>query len=258
MIEIARCRRVLANLQRTPRLLLAQKLFRQMPFRPVDLGKLCFLRLEGVPRVPPTLLRGEAAVRRATIDDLPGLVQLRHKADLFRARFAIGDHCVVALSGGRMVGYEWFCEPPVHHEDAWGLSIDIPGGFIYAYDAYIDPACRNTGVWLRFKAFLGEWMTAAGKRGVLTFVEYGNWPSLRTHIRFGFKPFETVLALNVLGVKMFRELRAISSCAWIYVTCALLSRGAMLVRPVHVGLGSARVHGALAHTIAVLLAAPFK
>jgi len=258
VIPTARCRRVLADLQRTPRLLLAQKLLRQMPFRPVDLGKLCFLRLEGVPRVPPTLLRGDATVRRATIDDLAGLVQLRDKPDVFRARFAIGDHCVVALSGGRIVGYEWFCEQSVHHEHEWGLSIDIPGGFVYAYDAYIDPACRNTGVWLRFKAYLGEWMTATGKRGVLTFVDYGNWPSLRTHIRFGFKPFETVLALNVLGVKMFRKLRAISSTAWIYVTCALLSRGAMLIRPVHVGLGSARVHHAVAHTIALLLAAPFK
>ena len=185
-MAIARWRQVLSDLPRTPRLLLAQKMLRQVPFRHIDLGKLCFLRLDGRPHVPPALLRGDATVRRATLDDLPGLVKLRDRRDLFRARFATGDHCVVALSGGRIIGFEWFCEQPVHREDVWGLSIDIPGGLVYAYDAYIDPGYRNTGVWLRFKAFLGEWMTAAGKRGVLTFVEHGNWPSLRTHIRFGF------------------------------------------------------------------------
>ena len=42
-------------------------------------------------------------------------------------------------------------------------------------------------------------MGESGKRGVLIFVEYGNWPSLRTHARFGFKPDATVLALKVLG-----------------------------------------------------------
>jgi len=59
-------------------------------------------------------------------------------------------------------------------------------------------------VWLRFKAHLADWMVATRKRGVLTFVEDGNLPSLRTHLRFGFRPAETVLAVNVLGVKFFR------------------------------------------------------
>jgi GNAT superfamily N-acetyltransferase len=229
-----------------------------MPLRLVNLGQLCFLRLDGVPRVPPALLRGDTTVRRATLDDLAGLVQVVDKPEVFRARFAIGDHCVIALSRGRIVGYEWFCERPVHREEVWGLSIDIPRGFVYAYDAHIDPAYRNTGVWLRFKAFLGEWMTEAGKLGVLTFVEYGNWPSLRTHIRFGFQPFDTVLAINVLGVKMFRKLQAIGSSVWMYMMCALLSRGTIVVRPLHTALGSAREHGALAHTLALLLRVPFK
>jgi GNAT superfamily N-acetyltransferase len=257
-MEIARWRQVLWDVRWMPPLLLAQKLLRHMPLRLVNLGQLCFLRLEGVPRVPPALLRGDTTVRRATLDDLAGLVQLVDKPEVFRARFAIGDHCVIALSRGRIVGYEWFCERPVHREEVWGLSIDIPRGFVYAYDAHIDPAYRNTGVWLRFKAFLGEWMTEAGKLGVLTFVEYGNWPSLRTHIRFGFQPFDTVLAINVLGVKMFRKLQAIGSSVWMYMMCALLSRGTIVVRPLHTALGSAREHGALAHTLALLLRVPFK
>src|SRR5207244_3808888 len=98
-----------------------------------------------------------------------------------------------------IVAYEWFCEREVHYEGAWGYRIDIPEGFVYAYDAYIDPAYRNAGIWLRFKAYLGELMAASGKRGVLTFVDYGNWASLGTHVRFGFKTGASVLAMKVLG-----------------------------------------------------------
>ena len=194
-----RWRAVIARLRRTPPLLIVQKILRQVPFRPVDVGKLYFLQLDRVPQVPQSHLRGAGIVRRGTEDDLEGLVQLRDQRAVFLDRFAAGDHCVVVVVGDRIVGYEWFCDREVHQEGSWGYRIAIPGGFIYAYDAYIDPAYRNTGVWLRFKAYLGDLMVASGKRGVLTFVDYGNLPSLRTHLRFGFKPATTVLAMKVLG-----------------------------------------------------------
>ncbi len=93
----------------------------------------------------------------------------------------------------------------MHHETAWGYPIAIPRGLVYVYDAHIDAAHRNSGVWLRFKAYLRDWMIATGKRGVLTFVEDGNLSSLRTHLRFGFTPTETVLAVKVFGVSRFRK-----------------------------------------------------
>jgi GNAT superfamily N-acetyltransferase len=198
-------RDVIEDLRRTPLALVVQKVLRRVPFKPVDFARLSFLRFEGVPRVPVALLRGCAAVRRATPDDLEGLEQLQRRAGKFQKRFANGDRCVVAVVNDRIVGYEWFCDQAMHHETAWGVPIPIPAGFVYAYDAYIDPAHRNTGVWLRFKAHLGEWMIATGKQGVLTFVEDGNLPSLRTHLRFGFKPDYTVLAIKVMGVKFHRR-----------------------------------------------------
>ena len=76
--------------------------------------------------------------------------------------------------------------------------------FVYAYDAYIDPAYRNTGVWLRFKAYLAEWM-GARQAGVLTFVDYGNLASLRTHLRFGFEPSSTVFAVKAFGRTFFKR-----------------------------------------------------
>ena len=203
-----RWRANIATLRRTPLLLIVQKVLRRVPFRPVDVGKLCFLRLDSVPEVPRSWLRGPGVARPGTPSDLAGLVRLRDQRPVFLERFAAGDHCVVAEVGGCIVGYEWFCGRAVHVEDAWGYRIVIPDGLVYAYDAYIDPAYRNTGVWLRFKAYLADLMLESGKHGVLTFVDYGNWPSLRTHSRFGFKPAATVLALKVLGWKISLNLDA--------------------------------------------------
>jgi GNAT superfamily N-acetyltransferase len=194
-----RLRARVVKLRRTPSLLIVQKLLRQVPFRPVDIGKLCFLRLDGVPEIPRSRLRGPGVVRRGSDGDLNQLMRLRHQPDVFLDRFAAGDHCVVAEVGGRIVGYEWFCARSVHQEGSWGYRIDIPDGFIYAYDAFIDPAYRNAGIWVRFKAYLAELMTASRKRGVLTFVDYGNWASLGTHLRFGFRAEATVLAMKVFG-----------------------------------------------------------
>jgi hypothetical protein len=198
-------RKAFVVLRWTPFLLLLQKLFRRIPFRPVDVGKLCFLQFNGRPQVRPALLRGNATVRLATPDDLPGLTRLQNKCAEFMKRFARGDHCFIAIVAGCIVGYEWFGDGDTHLETAWGLTIAIPRGFVYAYDAYIDTAYRNTGLWLRFKASLGEWMGAHGKHGVLTFVEYGNWPSWRTHLRFGFVPSDEVLAVRVFGRTFFRR-----------------------------------------------------
>ena len=196
----------LAELRHTPAILLAQKTLRRIPFRPIDVGKLCFLRLDAIPRIAPGLLRGPGRVRLATLDDLDALVALRGQRSVFAARFSEGDRCVVAEVSGQMAGYEWFCDRDTHEEEAWGYRIAIPPGFVYAYDAFIDPRYRNSGIWLRFKAYLGQLMIESGHIGVLTFVDYGNWPSLRTHLRFGFKPASEVFVLRILGKLLSRPL----------------------------------------------------
>ena len=231
-------------LARTPPLLLAQALLRRVPLRPIDVGKLCFLQLNGLPTVPTAMLRGHADVRFATLDDLDALARLQDRKPLFRRRFAEGNRCVIAISDGRIVGYEWFSDSPVHHETGWGYRITIPGGYVYAYDAYIDPAHRNTGLWLRFKAHLAEWMAARGKHGVLTFVDYGNWPSLRTHLRFGFRPTESVIALRIFSLRLFRKVGAIGTATWSYLACLAMHPSAVhlhhATRAVHVAVAMVR------------------
>jgi hypothetical protein len=178
---------------------------RRLPFVPVRFGILCFLQLDGVPDVRASWLRGPGVVRAATPDDLEALVACQDKRQTFIERFAIGDHCVVALIDNRIVGYEWFSDRPTHREGNHGYLIQIPRGFVYNYDAYIDPRYRNSGFWVRFKAYQAGLMNTIGRARVLTFVEYGNSSSLKAHLRFGFKPIRQVTALSVLGITLFKE-----------------------------------------------------
>jgi GNAT superfamily N-acetyltransferase len=204
-VTVTRAASAIAKLRRMPALVVFRRMAHVMPFTPIDVTKLCFLRLDTMPRVSPALLRGRGVVRRGTVADLDDLTALQDKRAIFESRFGAGDHCVVAIAEGRIVGYEWFCERPVHREAEWDYPIRIPAGFVYAYDAFIDPGYRNGGVWLRFKAYLGEWMAARGKRSVITFVEHGNVASWRTHLRFGFAPSVTVLAVRIFGRTFFKE-----------------------------------------------------
>jgi hypothetical protein len=64
---------MISRLRRTPVFVLLQMLVRLIPFRPIDIGRLCFLRYEGRPTVPAGMLRGAAQVRLATPADVDAL-----------------------------------------------------------------------------------------------------------------------------------------------------------------------------------------
>jgi GNAT superfamily N-acetyltransferase len=186
-------------------LLVCQWVLRQLPFAPIRVAVLHFFRFEGQPVVSPAFLRGPGRVRAATARDLDAMPGCSDKRDAFKRRFEAGDHCVVADVDGDIVGYEWFCHQPSHVEAIHGYRIDVPHGCVYAYDAYLDPHFRNSGFWLRFKAHLATVMTSRDAREVLTFVEEGNTLSRNAHLRFGFKPVKSVVALHLFGLTLFKE-----------------------------------------------------
>jgi GNAT superfamily N-acetyltransferase len=207
MLMTAALSRRLAKLARrdVAPLIVCQWVLRQLPFAPIRIAVLHFLLFEGLPVVSAAHLRGPGYVRAATAQDLDAMPACGDKRAVFKARFAAGDDCVVADIDGRIVGYEWFCHQPSHVEATHGYRIHVPRGSVYAYDAYLDPQYRNSGFWLRFKAHLAALMTARDARDVLTFVEEGNTASRNAHVRFGFKPVKSVLALRVFGVTLFKE-----------------------------------------------------
>lgn len=179
--------------------------FDRVPMQAVMVNRLHLLRLEGIPQVPEGSLRGPARIRAGRPEDIDRLVRCQDQHDTFLERFASRDHCAVAVVNGEIVGYEWFSTQRRHLVPPFKYAIDVPPGSVYAYDAYILPKYRLCGIWLGFKSHLADLMRGLSSNRVLTYVEYGNDLSLRTHLRFGFVHFKTATVVRALGVRMAFE-----------------------------------------------------
>lgn len=190
-------------------LVTARNLLQRVPFKPLDINCLYFLEYPGIPRQDATLGRARCEVRRATEGDLQGLAKCQNTPDVFLKRFETKDHCVVAVVDGRIVGYEWFCDKPAHLEERYTYRIAIPRYGIYAYDAYILPDYRLSGIWLKFKAvYLRDLMQSLHRRKIITMVDHGNHLSMNTHLRFGFRLVRKVFILKLFGKTFFWEAKA--------------------------------------------------
>jgi len=137
-------------------------------------------------------------VRQGLAADLDGLTLLGQSSrEEFSRRMAAGDHCAVAVAGDRIVGYEWYSTRAYHMAEPFHYGISVPSDSIYAFDAHIVPEYRVRGVWLSLKKYLACLMRDLQRSRVLTYVEDGNLLSLRTHLRFGFKPYKKVFVVHV-------------------------------------------------------------
>jgi hypothetical protein len=177
----------------------------RLPLRPAEVNRLHLLQFDGIPDVPAGSLRGPARIRSGCPEDLEDLLRVQDQRGVFLDRFASGDHCALAVVSGEVAGYEWFTTRPRHPLPPFNYAIDVPRGSIYAYDAYILPRYRLCGIWLGFKNHLAGLMRELSLNRVVTYVEYGNDLSLRTHLRFGFTHFRTATVLRVLGARMSFE-----------------------------------------------------
>lgn len=185
-------------------LVAARNLLQRVPFKPIDINCLHFLEYTGVPDLGVALPRTDCEIRSATLKDLPGITACQRTPETFLKRFESKDRCAVAVIGGRIVGYEWFCDKPSHMEERYAYKVEIPPQAIYTYDAFILPEHRLSGIWVKFKnAYLRELMEKLGKRKIITMIDRGNHLSMNTHLRFGFQPVRVVFVFKLLGKAFF-------------------------------------------------------
>jgi len=190
------------NLQGGSLLVAARKILQRIPHAPVDFNCLDFLEYRGIPPEQSHTYseRSGPAVRGATREDFEGLEETDENRHPFLERIDSGERCVLALREGRIVGYQWFCDHPVHMEERYGLRVEIPADCIYTYDAFIFPEFRLTGIWVKFQStYLRDLMQGLGKHRIITMVDRGNVLSLATHLRFGYRPFRKVLVAKLFG-----------------------------------------------------------
>jgi GNAT superfamily N-acetyltransferase len=136
------------------------------------------------------------------------MVRCRNVGADYAQRFEDGDYCIAAVADEKIVGFEWFCTNPRSIKSPYGYELETSPDAVYAYDAFLLPEYRMRGFWLRFKSALSDAMDAWGKNRIVTYVDYGNWVSLKTHLRFGFKITKRVLIVQLFGWRLAREMSA--------------------------------------------------
>lgn len=142
-----------------------------------------------------------AEIKKGSINDIEKLVRCQNKRDIFLRRFKSGEHCLLAIVNGQVVGYEWFCVGPKHIEERYGYEIAIPADVMYAYDAYVLPDYRNRGIWSQLLFACSELMNENNKKSIMSFVDYGNDVSFNVHKSFGFSQVKSIFFINILGLK---------------------------------------------------------
>ena len=187
-----------------PSLVVFRKLLQRIRIVPLDINRLYFLEYTGIPPDDSIFNRAGAEVRSANLEDLDGLTNCQNTPQTFLERFHSHDYCVVAVARSRIVGYQWFSDKRVYVEERYSYKIEVPPDTIYTYDAFIVPEYRLTGIWVKFHSvYLRNLMQRLHKRRIVTMIDHGNRISMKTHLRFGYKPFCTVLVIKAFGKSFF-------------------------------------------------------
>ena len=203
LMQLSNIKGKISQYIKTPPFVLLERALRKVPFNPVEVEWLYVLKHTGVLTGSPS--RGPGYIREAKLDDACEMAQLGSKLELFEQRFEEKEHAAVAVVDGKIVAYSWFSEKPFHFEDHHQYNLPIPPDSIYGYDLYIHPKYRMSGLWVKFMIYLADLMKKSGRVSIITMVEYGNFISMNTHIRFGFTPLRVVRIIKVLGSRMYME-----------------------------------------------------
>lgn len=143
--------------------------------------------------------RSGVAVRLATRADVQGLVSLSNKPNEFMRRFGKNHFCIAAEIGARMVGYYWCHLGPLHYEPDLKYWFRAGTRAVWCYDAYVDPLYRRKGIWKGIQtgiiSFLGD------SHDFWAIVDYTNSPSLKAHLKYGFRIAQQSIHVFIMGVR---------------------------------------------------------
>ena len=111
---------------------------------------------------------------------------------------AKGDECYGFLDGEALAAYGWYSNKPTETE--WpGLVLTFNDQYIYMYKGFTHVNYRGQrlhaiGMLRALEAYL-----ARGHRGIVSYVEWNNFSSLRSCYRMGYADFGNVYATRVFN-----------------------------------------------------------
>lgn len=117
---------------------------------------------------------------------------------------AKGDECYGFLAGNDLAAYGWYSNKPTTL-DFKGLRLQFNDNYIYMYKGFTAPDHRGQrlhaiGMTRALEAYLHR-----GYRGIVSYVEWNNFASLKSCYRMGYRDLGNVLIAGVRGHYILRH-----------------------------------------------------
>lgn len=177
-----------------------QKVLRRIPRADLDVNCLHCLEYKAKCGQRSAAPVNDIYVRGGTLLDLKKMAECENFPEGLAERFKAKEHCVVAVSGSGIVGYQWFCDKPSRLEERYSYKVRIPPDALYGYDAFVRPECRRLKIWSRFHTeYLEELLATLHRNKIIVMVDQGNIASMKAHLRLGYVLHRKVYVLKIFG-----------------------------------------------------------
>lgn len=146
-------------------------------------------------------LAGPATFRFGTADDLMSLTQKTHDYGPAEKRFGLerleqGDSLVLGEWDGALVFYGWLMYGQMDLDQNVPLPT-VPDA-AYSYKLFTVPQARGLRICAGYYSFVESWLEQRGYGRLICRISPGNDPSIRGHLRVGFRPCGTLWKLVAL------------------------------------------------------------
>jgi hypothetical protein len=115
-----------------------------------------------------------------------------------REAFARGDECYGFLCGDSLASYGWYSrEPtPIHPPE---LMLHFGDGYVYMYKGFTHVSHRGQRLHSVGMTRALETYLAKGYKGLVSYVEWNNFGSLRSCYRMGYLDFGAIVIVRLFG-----------------------------------------------------------
>ena len=115
-----------------------------------------------------------------------------------RQSFAKGDECYGFLDGSVLAAYGWYSNRPTAI-DAPGMVLHFDDRYIYMYKGFTHVKYRGERLHAIAMTRALEAYLARGYKGILSYVEWNNFSSLKSCYRMGYADFGNIYLARLFG-----------------------------------------------------------
>lgn len=118
--------------------------------------------------------------------------------EFLREAFRKGDECFGLVEGGVLASYGWYSRCPTR-VDVPGLTLRFDRHYVYMYKGFTHTRHRGRRLHAIGMSRALNAYVARGFLGIVSYVDWNNFPSLRSCYRMGYRDFGDIYVLGAGG-----------------------------------------------------------